>query len=216
MQKSTAIANSNIAIIKYWGKRDEQLMLPTNSSISFTMDEQLSTVTTVEFDNSLKQDELVLDDAPSKEKELLRVSGFLDLVRAKAGVAARARVVSKNSFPKAAGLASSASAFAALSLAASKAAGLSLAPDELSVLARMGSGSACRSIYGGAVEWQKGIKADGSDSFAVELSPPEKWKELRNAIVILDSKEKKNQSQERNAAHSKNFETIQKKNARSS
>ena len=67
--KSTAIANSNIAIIKYWGKRDEKLNLPTNSSISFTMDEQLSTVTTVEFDSSLTNDSVHLDKMPAGEKK---------------------------------------------------------------------------------------------------------------------------------------------------
>ncbi len=191
MQKSTAMANSNIAIIKYWGKRDEGLILPTNNSISFTMDEQLSTTTTVEFDEALKHDELMLDGKVATDKERARVVNFLDIVRKRAKINLYARVVSNNSFPKGAGLASSASGFAALAGAASKAAGLELSDRDLSVLARLGSGSATRSIYGGAVEWMKGKNADGSDSYAVQLSSEKNWKSLRNIIAIIDANEKK-------------------------
>jgi len=189
--KFTAVANSNIAVIKYWGKRDEKLNLPQNSSISFTMDGQLSTTTTVEFDKKLTRDELVLDDKATGEKELVRVSQFLDLIRNRAQIQSKAKVISKNSFPKGAGLASSASGFAALAAAASRAAGLQLSEKELSILARQGSGSASRSVFGGAVEWQKGNEKNGSDSFAAQLSPPEKWKALRNVIAIVSSEEKK-------------------------
>lgn len=189
--KTTALANSNIAIVKYWGKRDERLNLPQNSSISFTMDEQLSTVTTVEFDSRFDKDELWIDAKLASESEALRTHEFLDLVRARANLPIFAKIVSKNSFPKGAGLASSASGFAALAAAAVKAAGLSLNDQELSILARQGSGSACRSVFGGAVEWQKGSRKDGSDSMAVPLSPPEKWKHLRNVIAIISAEEKK-------------------------
>ncbi|MBI2079218.1 diphosphomevalonate decarboxylase [Candidatus Micrarchaeota archaeon] len=199
----TARANSNIAIIKYWGKRNEELILPTNSSISFTMDNQLSTTTSIRFTKDLKKDKLKLDGKDATEKEQERVTKFLDLVRKTFGIKFYAEVVSQNSFPKGAGLASSASGFAALAYAASQAAaqikypnGWEQTPRELilsniSILARQGSGSACRSIYGGAVEWQKGTKADGSDSYGVQLSPESDWKSLRNIIAILDSKEKK-------------------------
>lgn len=189
--KITALANSNIAIIKYWGKRDEQFILPTNSSISFTMDEQFSTTTTVEFDSKLKKDEAMLDGKTATEKELGRIAGFLNVIRTRAKIKTFAKVISNNTFPKGTGMASSASGFAALAAAASKAAGLSTAPADLSILARLGSGSATRSVYGGAVEWQSGEKADGSDSYAVQLSPPEKWKDLRNVISIVSSEEKK-------------------------
>ena len=191
MEKSTAQANSNIAIIKYWGKRNEELILPTNNSISFTMDNQLSTVTTVQFDASLQRDEVTLDRKPADEKELTRVTSFLDIIRKQANVTLFAYVSSNNTFPKAAGLASSASGFAALAAAASKAAGLDLSLQELSMLARKGSGSASRSIFGGAVEWLKGNKPDGSDSFAVQLSDEKNWSYLRNIIVIFDSEKKK-------------------------
>lgn len=187
----TARANSNIAILKYWGKRDERLILPTNNSISFTMDEQLSTVTTVEIDPSLKQDELHLDGKAATDKETVRVTKFLGLIRARAKSKTYARVVSKNSFPKATGMASSASGFAALAAAGAKAYGLSLTEQELSILARQGSGSATRSIFGGAVAWQMGIKKDGSDSHAVQLSGESNWGNLRNVIAILETEEKK-------------------------
>ncbi len=191
MEKSTVIANSNIAIIKYWGKRDEKLILPMNNSISFTMDEQLSTVTTVEFDDALKRDEVILDGKIADTKEYERVSNFLDIVRARAKTKLFAKVVSNNTFPKAAGLASSASGFAALAAAASKAAGLNYSEKEISILARLGSGSATRSVYGGAVEWQAGSEKDGSDSYAVQLSNEKNWKHLRNVIAIISSEKKK-------------------------
>jgi len=194
--KVTAIANSNIAIIKYWGMRDERAVLPTNSSISFTMDDRLQTTTSVEFDESLKKDEMLLDGQPASEKECTRVTEFLEIVRASAKNAGFARIVSNNSFPKAAGLASSASGFAALAAAASKAAGLELSEEQLSALARRGSGSASRSIFGGAVEWQAGKKKDGSDCHGEQLSPPERWRELRNVIAITSSREKRISSME--------------------
>lgn len=190
-----AKANSNIAIIKYWGMRDEKLVLPANSSVSFTMDDQLQTITNVEFDESLKKDDVTLDDRATTPKEYERVTKFLDVVRSMAKQKNKkikfACVVSRNSFPKAAGLASSASGFAALAAAASKAAGLELDEKKLSALARRGSGSAARSVFGGAVEWRMGNRKDGSDSYAEQLSPPEKWKELRNVIAINSSQEKK-------------------------
>lgn len=188
--KATAIANSNIAIIKYWGRRDDKLMLPMNSSLAFTMDDQLSTKTTVEFLEGLPSDELYLDGTQASEKELARVSNFLDVVRAKAKIKTKAKVVSQNTFPKSAGLASSASAFAALAASASKAAGLKLNGKELSMLARFGSGSASRSIFGGCVEWHAGKKKDGTDCYAEQISPPENWKDLRNIIALSSMEEK--------------------------
>ena len=189
--KITAIANSNIAIIKYWGKRDYQLNLPSNSSISFTMDDQLQTITTVELDESLKRDEFYLNGQIANEKETERTQNFLDIVRKMAKTLTRARVHSNNSFPKSAGMASSASGFAALAGASSKAYGLNLTPKDLSILARQGSGSAARSIFGGAVEWKAGTSEDGSDSYATQISPPEKWKHLRNVIAISSEGEKR-------------------------
>jgi len=193
--KASAYANANIAIIKYWGRRDDARRIPTNNSISFTMDDQLQTVTTVEFSEKLRHDTLILNGKPGSGKALARVSHFLDFVRMKAKKKKLfAKIVSKNSFPTAAGLASSASGFAALAAASTRAIGLrsfSENKKNLSMLARIGSGSASRSIFGGAVEWRAGVKKDGSDCYSVQLSSPEKWKDLRNVIAITNSKEKR-------------------------
>ena len=163
--RAVARANTNIALVKYWGKRDAALNLPAVGSLSLTLD-GLSTRTTVTFDGKLAADALVLNGADADPKATARVSKFLDLVRTGAGIRERARVESSNDFPTAAGLASSASAFAALAVAATHAAGLSLSDRELSILARRGSGSAARSIFGGFVEMHRGTRADGEDSFA--------------------------------------------------
>jgi diphosphomevalonate decarboxylase len=163
--RAVARANTNIALVKYWGKRDAALNLPAVGSLSLTL-EGLSTRTSVAFDGKLERDALLLNGADADDKSTARVSKFLDLVRARAGLSERARVESANDFPTAAGLASSASAFAALAVAATRAAGLSLDDRELSILARRGSGSAARSIFGGFVEMHRGTLADGSDAFA--------------------------------------------------
>ena len=155
--------------MKYWGKRDAALNLPAAGSLSLTLAE-LVTRTTVTFDTALARDELTLSGVAVGGEPLARVTRFLDLVRARAGSERHARVESENSFPTASGLASSASAFAALAGAATRAAGLALSPTELSVLARRGSGSAARSIFGGFVEMHAGERADGSDAYAVPVA----------------------------------------------
>ena len=170
MSSSTAWAraHSNIALIKYWGKRDAALNLPAVGSISLTLD-NLYTDTRVRFDPALAEDSLSLDGAaPTADK---RTTAFLDRVRAQAGIATRAAVVSRNNFPTAAGLASSASGFAALALAATRAAGVELDARQLSILARQGSGSAARSVFGGLVQMHRGERDDGSDAFAEPLAP---------------------------------------------
>ena len=193
MKLSTCEATANIAVVKYWGKRDEKLILPQEGSLSFTMDEQLKTRTTVAFDSSFSQDELWLNgkEMDLTEKDTAERLQQLDLIRKKAGIKDKAKIVSINCFPTAAGFASSAAGLAALACAASKAAGLNLDSKELSILARLGSGSACRSVLGGFVEWKKGFKADGSDSIAVQIAPPAHWPELRNVIGITDPSKKK-------------------------
>jgi diphosphomevalonate decarboxylase len=163
MSKITAQACANIALVKYWGKRDSVRNLPAAGSLSLTL-KALVTETSVEWDPSLERDELVLNGKPAPAD-----SDFLDLVRALAGFEKRARVVSENRFPTASGLASSASGFAALALAASRAAGLELSERDLSILARRGSGSAARSIYGGFVRMNAGTKPDGSDAYATPI-----------------------------------------------
>ncbi|MBS3056267.1 MAG: diphosphomevalonate decarboxylase [Candidatus Aenigmarchaeota archaeon] len=188
--KSTAVANANIALVKYWGKRDKELMLPQNSSISMTCD-GMSTATTVEFGN-YKKDIFVLDGREFKQgTEYNEVTGFLDIVRKKAEIKQKAKIVSQNNMPTAAGLASSASGFAALALASSKAAGLDLNEKELSMLARRGSGSASRSIGEGFVEWYRGEKPDGLDSYAESIAFKEHWPEFRMLAVVVSKKEKK-------------------------
>lgn len=163
--KATATAHANIALIKYWGKRDATLNLPAVGSLSLTLRE-LSTRTSVRFDSALPRDRLLLNGVDTEGEPLLRVRRFLDLVRARSSVRTHAEVESHNNFPTAAGLASSSSGFAALAVAASHAAGLDLGARDLSILARRGSGSAARSIFGGLVGHHCGEREDGVDSFS--------------------------------------------------
>jgi diphosphomevalonate decarboxylase len=166
---TTARACANIALVKYWGKRAGPLNLPAAGSLSLTLD-ALVTTTQVTFDAALAQDAFDLDGAPARPAELARVGELLDLIRATAGISARARVVSKNEFPTASGLASSASGFAALAVAAAAAAGVALSPRALSIVARRGSGSAARSMFGGFVRMHAGRADDGSDAFAEPIA----------------------------------------------
>lgn len=184
--KATSIACSNIAFIKYWGNRDAVLRLPLNHSISMNLD-HATTITTVAFEPALDADEVVIGDGVANAAQRARVVAHLDRVRALAHIETRARVHSRNNFPMGAGIASSASAFAALSLAATRAAGLELTERELSILARQGSGSACRSIPAGFVEWRAGTSS--ADSYAVQIAPPSFW-DLRDVIAVVSTTEK--------------------------
>jgi len=185
--KVTSLAHANIALVKYWGKRNAELNLPAVGSISLTLD-ALTTRTTVEFSSHLENDSLILN-GKSVQAKSIRVGKFLDLVRSMAGINHKATVVSENNFPTGSGLASSASGFAALAMAASKAAGLELSQGQLSLLARQGSGSAARSIYGGYVEMFPGHKVDGSDSFAMKIKDEAEWP-LSVVVCVTDPKEK--------------------------
>ena len=188
--KATAIAHSNIALTKYWGKRDAKLMLPQNGSVSMTVD-GFHTRTTVEFSPDFEKDVFIINkEEVSEGKPYDKTVRFLDLMRERAGISEKAKVSTENNFPTAAGLASSASGFAAIALAASKAAGLDLDRKELSMLARRGSGSASRSVEGGFVEWQRGEKEDGSDSYAIQIAPAEHW-DFRMIAVITSTAQKK-------------------------
>ena len=187
--KATAKAHTNIALIKYWGKRNEELILPTNNSLSLTLD-GFHTTTTVDFQEDFSEDRFELNGTPEQGEAYKRVTAFLDLVRQMAGKELYAHVASDNQVPTAAGFASSASGFAALAAAASKAIGLDLDPKELSRLTRRGSGSSSRSIYGGFAEWQMGEKEDGSDSYAVSIADENHW-DIRMAGVVLTSEMKK-------------------------
>ncbi|HET7312980.1 diphosphomevalonate decarboxylase [Salinisphaera sp.] len=181
MSQATARAHSNIALIKYWGKRRGPRNLPAVGSISVTLD-ALYTDTTVVFDSALDADRAELDGRPA---DAARLTAFLDLVRERAEIDTRASIVSANNFPTGAGLASSASGFAALALAASTAAGLELDPRELSILARQGSGSAARSIFGGFAEMYRGEQDDGSDAFAEPMLAPADWP-LEIVVAVTD------------------------------
>lgn len=180
----TARAHTNIALIKYWGKKNTELIIPQNSSLSLTLD-HFYTDTTVQFDKSLDHDLFTLNDQLVDNPKVYK---FMDLVRERAGIKTFARIDSINHVPSAAGLASSASAYAALAAAASKAAGLDLSKKDLSRLARRGSGSASRSIYGGFVEWQQGT--NDLDSYAIPVEENLDW-EIGMLVGIVNSNQKK-------------------------
>jgi diphosphomevalonate decarboxylase len=183
-----ARARANIALVKYWGKANRELNTPAVGSISITLD-GLWSETEVNFDPVLAADELTLD-GQSRPEQLARVSGCLDLLRTRCGIRTRARVTSRNNFPTGAGLASSASGFAALAAAGAGALGLGLSARELSIVARQGSGSAARSIFGGFVEMHAGTAADGHDSFAEPLYGASHWP-LTVVIALTARGEKK-------------------------
>ncbi|MYR42862.1 diphosphomevalonate decarboxylase [Streptomyces sp. SID5910] len=151
----TAVAHPNIALVKYWGKRDERLHLPWTSSLSMTLD-IFPTTTRVHLDAEAADDEVTFNGAPAAGEERRRIAAFLDLVRRRAGLTDRAVVDTRNTVPTGAGLASSAGGFAALAVAAATAYGLDLDDTGLSRLARRGSGSASRSVFGGFAVWHAG------------------------------------------------------------
>lgn len=183
---ASAIAHPNIALIKYWGNRDDAMRLPANSSLSMNLD-GLQTKTQAEFDSSLSRDSLQLNGKDAGGEQLERVSAFLDLVRDMAGIEMHARVESENNFPSGAGIASSSSAFAALALAASAAAGLALDETALSRLARRGSGSASRSVPGGFVEWRAADRDE--DGFALPIASAQHWT-LADCIAVVSETHK--------------------------
>ncbi|AKV01633.1 Diphosphomevalonate decarboxylase [Labilithrix luteola] len=160
---ATACAHPNIALAKYWGKREGEGNVPAVPSLSVTL-AGMTTTTTVTFDGALASDELSLNGASTDGRPLARASALLDVVRRDAGIDARARIVSANDFPTASGLASSASGFAALALAAVRAAGLDWSVTRVSDLARRSSASAGRSLFGGFVELDGGDGATGTSA----------------------------------------------------
>jgi len=192
MTTATAQATPNIALIKYWGNQDNTQRIPSNNSISMNLD-GLYTRTTVSFQPSLPFDELIINGHEVMGTASDRVSYILDIIRGMANIHERAEVISENNFPSGTGIASSASAFAALALAGSKAAGLNLSEQELSRLARRGSGSASRSIPGGFVEWQAGTNDE--DSFAFSIAEPNHW-DLVDCVAIVSASHKKTGSTE--------------------
>ncbi len=178
---ATAAAHPNIAFIKYWGNRDDTLNLPANGSISMNLG-SLETQTRVEFDPALSADSLIINDQLQQGAALIRVQRFMDRVRVMGKTGYHARIESRSNFPISAGLASSASGYAALALAATSALGLYLSERELSGLARLGSGSAARSVPAGFVEWHTGTTH--AESFAESIAPAEAWN-LVDVIAVI-------------------------------
>ncbi|XP_056622472.1 diphosphomevalonate decarboxylase [Triplophysa dalaica] len=197
----TCTAPVNIAVIKYWGKRDEDLILPINSSLSVTLhQDQLKTTTTIACSRSFREDRIWLN---GKEEDVShpRLQSCLREIRRLArkrrntdnptsevtSVSYKVHICSENNFPTAAGLASSASGYACLVYALSQLFGVE---GELSVVARQGSGSACRSLYGGFVQWKLGERSDGKDSIAEQVEPESYWPEVRVLILVVSAEQK--------------------------
>ncbi|WP_049425948.1 diphosphomevalonate decarboxylase [Staphylococcus haemolyticus] len=189
MKKSgKARAHTNIALIKYWGKADEALIIPMNNSLSVTLD-RFYTETRVTFDETLTEDQLILNGEAVNAKESAKIQRYMEMIRKEAGISEHALIESENFVPTAAGLASSASAYAALAGACNEALQLGLSDKDLSRLARRGSGSASRSIYGGFAEWEKGN--DDETSFAHRVEADGWENELAMVFVVINNKSKK-------------------------
>lgn len=182
MSKVTAKASTDTALIKYWGKKNEELRIPEYGSVSMILD-GLDTVTTVEFDEHFTQDEVMIDEEmiDSSSVEYKRVVKQLDRLREKAGKNELfAKVVSKNSFPRSTGLSSSGSGMAALTFAAAIALGLKLAQKELSIFSRLASGTACRCAVGGFVHWMAGDSSE--TSYSKTIFDKNHW-DIRDVVV---------------------------------
>jgi diphosphomevalonate decarboxylase len=183
---ATAVAPANIAFVKYWGNRDARLHLPLNDSLSMNLS-RCTTTTCVTFTPSLTRDVFSLDGEVQAPPAVERVAHHLSRIRAMASATVKARVESWNTFPLATGIAASASGFAALTLAACGALGLELSLRRLSRLARLGSGSAARSIPDGFVRWFAGPTDD--ESFAESIAPPSHW-DLCDLVAVVDTRPK--------------------------
>ncbi|XP_030269163.1 diphosphomevalonate decarboxylase [Sparus aurata] len=195
---ATCTAPVNIAVIKYWGKRDEELILPINSSLSVTLhQDQLKTTTTVATSRSFQEDRIWLN---GKEEDIThpRLQSCLREIRRLArkrrndgdpslDLSHKVHICSVNNFPTAAGLASSAAGFACLVYTLAR---VFAVEGELSGIARQGSGSACRSMYGGFVQWIMGQKDDGKDSIAQQVEPETHWPELRILVLVASAERK--------------------------
>ncbi|MEU3664598.1 diphosphomevalonate decarboxylase [Streptomyces sp. NPDC032940] len=181
---ATAVAHPNIALIKYWGKRDERLILPWTDSLSMTLD-VFPTTTRVRLDPEAAHDEVTLNGEPATGEAHRRVGAFLELVRERSGLSQRAVVDTRNTVPTGAGLASSASGFAALAVAAAAAYGLGLDATGLSRLARRGSGSASRSVFGGFAVWHAGpADAAATQADLGSYAEPVPTADLDPALVV--------------------------------
>ncbi|KAI7886526.1 diphosphomevalonate decarboxylase [Lichtheimia hyalospora FSU 10163] len=203
MKSVTCTAPVNIAVIKYWGKRDTELILPTNDSLSVTLSQDiLHSKTSIAASNEFTQDRLWLN---GKEEDITKNRRMHSCFRETRALRAKMEqanasleplssyklhVCSENNFPTAAGLASSASGLAALVYTLAQLFELDISTSELTRIARQGSGSACRSLFGGFVAWQMGQEADGSDSLAYQVAPESHWPELEALICVVSDAKK--------------------------
>ena len=205
--RATVEAPANLAFVKYWGKRDAELRIPTNNSISANLSNAV-TITSVEFDANLEKDQVCIaeDIIPLGTDFSNRVFLHIDRMRKLAGINLKAIVHTRNTFPTGVGIASSASGFAALTVATCAALGLDLTEKELSEMARLGSGSACRSIPNGFTEW---IAADPDNrSYAVQIAPPGHWDIcIVTVVVSREAKQLSSTSGHKLAAASPFFKT---------
>ncbi|XP_073975919.1 mevalonate diphosphate decarboxylase isoform X2 [Rhodnius prolixus] len=201
----TCLAPVNIAVIKYWGKRDERLILPLNDSVSATLSiNQMHATTTIFTSTDLSEDRIWLNGKEESFDESSRLLTCINEIRKKAAEKEReclnsgietedrskwkVHVCSENNFPTGAGLASSAAGYACFVYCLTKVLNVDC---EVSSVARLGSGSACRSVLGGFVRWHRGLKGDGSDSLAEQIVPAEHWPTLRIVILVVSDHKKK-------------------------
>ena len=190
-EPTTVLATPNIALVKYWGRRDNRLNLPTNSSISITLDESLSTRTSVLLTNRIRNDTLYINGerhrlGTLKDEKFFYMGRILDELKKLDGTKKKVLVVTENNYPTGAGLASSAAGAAALIYAVVGALGLNLDAKEMSRVSRLISGSGCRSLFGGFAIWHMGKEVDGRDSYAEQLYAPEHWPEVVDIVAIVD------------------------------
>ncbi|KAI9299551.1 Diphosphomevalonate decarboxylase [Cunninghamella echinulata] len=203
MASVTCTAPVNIAVIKYWGKRDTELILPTNDSLSVTLSQDiLHSKTSISCSPDFDQDRLWLN---GKEEDITKNKRMHNCFRETRALrkqleekdsslsplsSYKVHVCSENNFPTAAGLASSASGLAALVYTLAQLYQLPMDLSELSKIARQGSGSACRSLFGGFVAWEQGKEKDGSDSKAVQIASEQHWPELQALICVVSDAKK--------------------------
>lgn len=183
-----ARAHTNIALIKYWGKANEDLIIPMNNSLSVTLD-KFYTETKVTFSPEYTKDTLILNGQEVNEEQAKKIYKFMDIVRERVNTSLHAYIDSVNYVPTAAGLASSASAYAALAAACNEALDLNMSDKDLSRLARRGSGSASRSIFGGFAEWEKGY--DDETSYAHSIDAQNWEDDLSMIFVVINNQSKK-------------------------
>ncbi|CAH0015196.1 unnamed protein product [Clonostachys rhizophaga] len=200
--RASTTAPVNIAVVKYWGKRDAKLNLPTNSSLSVTLSQDdLRTLTTAACSAIFDGDSLTLNGELSDISGARTQACFRELRARRAAVEAAnpalpklstlpLKIVSENNFPTAAGLASSAAGFAALVRAIANLYELPESPADLSLIARQGSGSACRSLFGGYVAWRMGSQDDGLDSKAELVAEASHWPQMRALILVVNAAKK--------------------------